>query len=112
MRKLIRSALTWLLASVVLVIAISVAAEFFIEVAKDKGFYADAGVRWDGVMGQIATVLRSGFVLYTVVGLAGVVVGLWTDTVLKGKVAAIPAPKKEGKDDGIPSVAAQMRYAK
>lgn len=83
MRALVRRIVTWLFVGVLAAIAVSVAAEWFIEVAKDKGLYEDAGRSWDNLMGAITSFVASGWILYPLVGLAGVVVGMWTDEFLK-----------------------------
>lgn len=95
MRKLIRSVLTWLLVGLFLAIVVAVVGEWFIEVAKAKGLYTDAGNQWDSVMtraistgGSIAAFLLSGWVLFPATGLLGLVAGLWLDTFLKVRESA------------------------
>ncbi|MER0239552.1 hypothetical protein [Fulvimarina sp. MAC8] len=77
MRNLTRKIATWFLVAVVLAIIITVLSEFFIEVAKDKGFYDNAGKRWDRVMGAVADLVTTGYVLYPVTALSGLVAGVW-----------------------------------
>ena len=76
MRKLLRQVLTWVLASVIGVIAVSVFAEFFIEVARDKGLYEHAGQKWDSMMSAVSGFLTSHSVLYPTIALAGFVAGV------------------------------------
>lgn len=75
--------LSWLLGAVVMVIIVAVAGEWFIEVAKDKGWYSNAGQNWDGAMGVVMSYLASPALYVPFVGFGGVVVGLWVDTALK-----------------------------
>lgn len=83
MRNRILKIFTWLLGGSVVTIAGPICVEWFIEVAKYKGFYENAGPRWDKTVGVVASFVTSGWALYPLVGLAGFVGGLWTDTLLK-----------------------------
>jgi len=83
MRAKIRKILSYLLFAVVGTIAVAVASEWFIEVAKDKGWYDEAGQRWDLIMSATLSFLSSPIVYIPVVGLAGIVAGLWLDVVLR-----------------------------
>lgn len=85
MRLLLTKIATWLLAVVVVGILVAVFSEWFIEVARDKGLFQNAGDRWDYAMGIISDWATSGWILYPVTALAGYVAGLWTDTFIKRK---------------------------
>lgn len=114
MREHVRSILTWVLSTVVGVIVTAVACEWFIEVAKDKGLYDNAGQRWDLVMGPVLDFITSGVVLYPLVALAGVVGGLWIDALLKRHTKGVePAAIVEGQESNkvspIPAGRARLR---
>lgn len=83
MRLLIRRIATWLFVGVVCAIIVAVAAQWFIEVARDKGLFEDAGERWDVAMGVITEFATSGWVLYPLTALGGYVAGLWTEKWLR-----------------------------
>ena len=53
MRGILRRVLTWLLVFVFGGIALAVASEFFIEAARDKGWYDNAGQTWDRVVSAV-----------------------------------------------------------
>mgnify|MGYP003625896503 CR=1 FL=1 len=82
-RPLVRAIATWLLFGVILAIIIAVAAEWFIEVARDKGLFENAGANWDRVVSAVTTFVTSAWVLYPLAGLSGLVGGLWVDHLLR-----------------------------
>ena len=86
--------LSWLLGTVVVVIIVAVAGEWFIEVAKDKGWYSNAGQNWDNAMGVVTSYLTNPALYIPFTGLAGVVGGLWIDTALKFFEAKNKKPKE------------------
>lgn len=70
---------SYLFFSVFVVILVAVVAEWFIEVARDKGWYKNAAKQFDGLTGAITAFVTSGIVLYPLTGLGGLVAGLWVD---------------------------------
>lgn len=97
MRNRIRAIFTWLLLSGLGAILLAVSSEWFIEVAKDKGFYANAGARWDRVMGEVLSFVTSHVVLYPLTGFAGLVGGMWLDTILR-RASAENGPEEPAFD--------------
>jgi hypothetical protein len=83
MRRYVRNILTWILGSVIVVIVVAVLGEFFVEVARDKGLYTNAGARWDRLVSATASIATSPWVLYPLIALAGLVGGMWLDTLLR-----------------------------
>ncbi len=83
MRRLFRNAATWLLGFWVACTFTPVIGEFFIEVARNKGLFANADGRWDYVMGIVSDWVTSSWGLYPLTALAGYVAGLWTDRWLR-----------------------------
>ncbi|QCO54636.1 hypothetical protein EOK75_01700 [Pseudorhodobacter turbinis] len=81
-RSVVRKILTFILSSILFVIVIAVVGEFFIEVAKAKGWYENAGQTWDRFMGVITDFASSNTALYPLIGLGGLVAGLWLDFLL------------------------------
>lgn len=92
MRAGIRKILTWLFFICFTGILIPVGAEFFIEVAKDKGIYSDAGKRWDSAMTTLASLVTVWWITYPVVCLGGLVAGLWLDIMLKRNIISPDDP--------------------
>ena len=93
MRRRLRNILTWLLGSVIVVIVVAVIGEFFIEVARDKGLYTDAGARWDRLMNEVVPIVTSPWVLYPLTALAGLVGGMWIDTLMRRQEARDGDPR-------------------
>jgi hypothetical protein len=83
MRNIVRRVLTFILLGVFLSIAIAVVGEFFIEVAKEKGWYNNASDTWDGAMSAVLSFVASPMVYVPLVGLSGAVFGLWLDAGLR-----------------------------
>jgi uncharacterized membrane protein len=71
MRALVRKIATWVLVGGVLGVFVAVVAEWFIEVARDKGMFKEAGSRWDHAMGMITDWATSGWTLYPLTALGG-----------------------------------------
>jgi len=88
MRQFIRALLTTLFVSVILAIVVAVLGEWFIEVARDKGWYQDAGQRWDLLASALVDTLISPLVLYPISVLGGLTAGLWLEPLLR----RIPIP--------------------
>jgi hypothetical protein len=72
-------------------ILLSVLAQFFIQVAADKGYYSGAGRRWDHSVSWLLTVLSSVYMIALSVFLGGVTVGLYFDRALARKEARTPS---------------------
>lgn len=83
MRAALRKFLTWTLVGIVGTIILAVVAEWFIEVARDKGFFTDAGGTWDSVVGTVLTAVLNPWFLAGLTGLGGLVAGLWIDAFLR-----------------------------
>lgn len=83
MRSKIRKILSWLLGAVAGAIIIAVAGEWFIEVAKDKGWYRNAGENWDSAMSVVLSYLAQPGFYVPFTGFVGLVGGLWLDAALK-----------------------------
>ena len=83
MRAVLRRFLTWILAGIVGTIVLAVVAEWFIEVARDKGLFTDAGGMWDSVVGTVLTAVLHPWFLAALTGLGGLVAGLWIDAFLR-----------------------------
>jgi hypothetical protein len=92
MRALLRKIATWLLVAVVGGIAIAVVSEWPIEVARDKGWYSNAGRNFDQVASSIRQFLTSWWMMSPVLLLAGIVAGLWADTLLSKVKVRNPPP--------------------
>ncbi len=93
-RRTARKILSWILISVVLAIAVAVAAEWWIEVLKQKNFYADAAARWDRFADRAVAFALSLPVLLATAFSSGLVVGLWADS-LPGKKRRGSKPASE-----------------
>ena len=94
MRETIRKILIYLFLSVFTVILIAVLGEWFIEVAKDKGLYKNAGDKWDSIMKLITSFMFSHYFLYPLTLLIGFYLGVlvyW----LAGKFDMKDSPKTE-----------------
>ncbi|WP_157123840.1 hypothetical protein [Allosphingosinicella indica] len=76
----LRKILTWVLVSCIGAIVVAVVSEFFIEAARQKGWYLDAGQKWDRVAASTVAILTSSYVLYPLTALGGLVAGAWLDT--------------------------------
>ncbi|RYG86468.1 MAG: hypothetical protein EON59_09880 [Alphaproteobacteria bacterium] len=87
LRTFIRKTLSWVLVSVLAVISVSVVGEWFIKVAEEKGWYANAGQRFDVLMSNFSALVTSPWVLYSATLLTGLVVGLWIDWALARREA-------------------------
>lgn len=74
---IVRSIFTWLFGVAISGILLAVIAAFFTEVARDKGMFQNAGMRWDAYIDMIAEFAKSAWVLYPVGGLGVFVAGLW-----------------------------------
>lgn len=106
-RPATRKAATWLLSFVAGSIILAVVAEWFIAVATDKGLFEDAGDQWDSFMGAIAEFATPGWVIYPLIGLAGLVAGLWLDVLLRKREAVLEPdlsmqPMMETMEAGTP----------
>lgn len=75
--------LSWLLGAVVVVIIVAVVGEWFIEVAKDKGWYDNAGAVWDIAMSAVISYLATPLFYVPFAVSVGLVGGLWLDTGLR-----------------------------
>jgi len=80
-RTVLKKITTWVLGAVVVAIIVAVVGQWFIQVATDKGWYRNAGRRWDGVMNALLSL----WVLFPTSILAGFVGGLWADARLAKK---------------------------
>lgn len=78
-------------------IKVSVAGEWFIEVAKDKGWYSNAGQNWDSVTSAVLSYLSNPVLYISFAGFAGVVGALWLDTALK----VLDARRRESRRLGL-----------
>lgn len=78
----VRSIATRLLVGTVAAILLAVGAEWFIQVATDKGWYSGAGRAWDRLVASLTAFLTSFPVLAFGLVLAGFVAGLWVDVLL------------------------------
>ena len=87
MRRRIRNILSWLLGAVVVAIVVAVVGEWFIEAAKDKGWYDNAGDVWDVAMSAVLSYLATPFFYVPFTACAGLVGGLWLDTGLRFREA-------------------------
>jgi hypothetical protein len=83
MRSTIRKIATGLFFSGVGAIVFAVLGEWFVEVARDKGWYADAGKTWDLIMGPITEFATSYWIVVPMSVLGGVVIGLWADVAIR-----------------------------
>lgn len=95
MRRKIRNILSWLLGSVCLAFILAVFAEWFIEVAKDKGWYDGAGQRWDSIASSVFSLTSNPLVYVPLIGFIGIAGGMWLDCVLKymnNRFSAKPKP--------------------
>ena len=101
MRLLVRKVVTWVFVGVILAIVVAVAAEWFIEVARDKGLFKDAGEKWDHAMGLISSYATSAWILYPLTLLGGCVIGLWTDYFLRRKELEASSGEPEAPTEGI-----------
>jgi hypothetical protein len=102
MNGVVRKILSWVLASVLLAIAVAVSAEWFIEVLKQKGFYTGAADHWDRFAGRAAKLALSLPVLLSAAFLAGLVTGLWSARLSGKKRKAdgeAPAPAREATEE-------------
>jgi hypothetical protein len=92
----IRSILRWFLAAVcgglVLAIIGAVVSEFFIETAREHGYYTHASERLDAAMSAFSAFVTQPWFLAAAVGCAGVTIGLWADWGLR-KVEVIRRKK-------------------
>jgi hypothetical protein len=96
MRARLRKLITQVFAGLLTLAAVPVLAEWLIEVARDKGVYDHAGQRWDAIVGVIADFVMSPAVAHPMVGLAGLVAGLWLDNWLRRRDAArMAAPNQD-----------------
>lgn len=75
-RERLRRASLWLLVGTFSMVIFGVGGEFFIHVADDKGWYRNAGQRWDNAMTAVFWFLNSGWVLYPTVFSVGLFLGL------------------------------------
>lgn len=82
MRKLFRRLLTGFLILVVLAIIVAVVGEFFIEVARGKGWYTDAADKWDRVVSAVLSFVTAPAFIAGLALLTGLVGGLWLDQFL------------------------------
>jgi len=83
MRRFIRKALSYLLGTLLLGLAFAVLGEWFIEVAKDKGLYKNAGDTWDIIMFDVHLIIVSKAFIAAISVLTGLVIGLWADNFFK-----------------------------
>lgn len=85
MRGILRRVLSWVLLGAFGTIALAVFGEWFIEVARDKGWYDNAGQTWDRLVSAVLTFVSSPPVLIGLSLLTGLVGGLWLDQLLLKK---------------------------
>jgi len=83
MRSFIRKSTYWIFGGVFTAILIPVLGNWFIEVAKDKHLYDNAGETWDRVMGAVLEFATSPQVLYPLTFLGGIVAGFVIDSMAK-----------------------------
>lgn len=98
-RKRLRNYLTGALVLLCTLFVAPVIAEFFIHVAEDKGWYEDAGERWDRIVSGLSSIVSSVPFLMGLALLGGLVAGMWLDSAMlkrerKG-TSAQPTPDKE-----------------
>lgn len=99
MRKIVRRLLTGFLVLVVLAIFVAVVGEFFIEVARDKGWYTDAGDKWDRLVSAVLEFVTSPIAVAGIALLAGTVGGLWLDQFLLRRERIEGAPPTSDVDE-------------
>ena len=78
-------------------IIVSVVGEFFIELAREKGFYSDPSNRLDAAMTAFTTFVTQTWLLVAAGFFGGLVTGLWLDLILRGKQyrkAGVPVSKE------------------
>lgn len=100
-RRFIRWFATAVMAGLVLAIVFGVVGEFFIELARERGYYDNPSERMDTVMTAIsAFVTRTWFLVLTgaVAGFAG---GGWLDTVLRRKDTPVDRVELADRADAI-----------
>ncbi len=99
MRGRLRKILTVLTSVALLGIAVPVVAEFFIEWAREEGWYSQPGDTAERLMSIAADIALSHWTLYPVTLLLGVTIGLWVDTLLRRSEKA--KPSKEDRLEAI-----------
>lgn len=92
MRRILRRFLTWLLVGAVGAIIVALFAEWLIEVARDKGYYDNAGRNWDSLVSAVLAFATSTVPLTGIALLAGLVGGMWLDQLLLRRERDVPTP--------------------
>ena len=109
MRNTVRAVLTWFLVGGAGAIAVAVLGEWFIHVAEDKGWYANAGRTWDRLMSAIIDFATSSPVIYSMTALGGLVAGVWLDTLLtRREQRSTRARSMRRVEPQLPSITPEM----
>jgi hypothetical protein len=103
MRKLVRTIFGWLAGTVLVTLALTLCGEWLIEVARDKGWYKDAGSTFDRWILATSDFLLSPWISHLIALIVGVTIGLWMDTLLRRRETSqkryAPIMTTQGKPD-------------
>ena len=103
-RSTIRKWVIRCLFSVVGAVALGMVVQFFVQVAIDKGYYADAGKRWDGAMSAVLNILTSPVAINLAAFSLGAALGLildWRAFRPKGEPIAVPLVPSEDASSAL-----------
>lgn len=94
--RTMRSFIKWFLMAVcvglVLAISFGVVGEFFIELAREKGFYTNPSQKLDDGVRAVSDFVTQSWLLYSTVGVVCLTLGMWMDVLLRRRERAAPAP--------------------
>lgn len=100
MRGVIRKAALWLCGGLVAAIVFGVVGEFFIELARERGFYKNPSERAGAVMSAFTAFVTSWGFLSVTLFVLGLTLGLWADNILRRREARPVIPTEAMSDIG------------
>ena len=83
MRKFVQRAVMYVTLGVIGTIVVAVVGEFFIELARERGWYDSPSQRVDAFLSAFSVFVTQVWLLCLASGLAGLTIGLWTDKFLR-----------------------------